>query len=100
MSRQRSKRFDLPPAQENVDKLEKIVKDGNYYGAQQMYKSLSARTSGGSAGRTNGESGSGRTSAESGTLQEFMGFAAAKNGRKRLKNGRNREFAAVFLSAG
>jgi hypothetical protein len=33
------------------------------------------------------------------TLQEFMGFAAAKNGRKRLKNGRNREFAAVFLSA-
>jgi hypothetical protein len=28
---------------QNVDKLEKVVKDGNYYGAQQMYKSLSAR---------------------------------------------------------
>ncbi|XP_058769990.1 protein GET4 [Vicia villosa] len=43
MSRQRSKRFELPPGQENVDKLEKVVKDGNYYGAQQMYKSISAR---------------------------------------------------------
>lgn len=28
---------------QNVDKLEKVVKDGNYYGAQQMYKSISAR---------------------------------------------------------
>jgi hypothetical protein len=28
---------------QNVAKLEKVVKDGNYYGAQQMYKSLSAR---------------------------------------------------------
>jgi hypothetical protein len=28
---------------QNVDKLEKVVKNGNYYGAQQMYKSLSAR---------------------------------------------------------
>ncbi|CAI8601607.1 unnamed protein product [Vicia faba] len=34
--------FELPPGQENVDKLEKVVKDGNYYGAQQMYKSISA----------------------------------------------------------
>ncbi|CAJ2629670.1 hypothetical protein L195_g014355 [Trifolium pratense] len=43
MSRQRSKRFDLPPALVNIEKLEQVVKDGNYYGAQQMYKSLSAR---------------------------------------------------------
>lgn len=43
MARQRSKRFELPPADENVEKLEKVVKDGNCYGAQQMYKSISAR---------------------------------------------------------
>ncbi|XP_061373934.1 protein GET4 [Gastrolobium bilobum] len=43
MSRQRSKRTELPPAQENIDKLEKVVNEGNYYGAQQMYKSISAR---------------------------------------------------------
>ncbi|XP_004496342.1 protein GET4 [Cicer arietinum] len=43
MSRPRSKRIELPPVQENVDKLEKVVKDGNFYGAQQMYKSISAR---------------------------------------------------------
>ncbi|KAL2324748.1 hypothetical protein Fmac_023806 [Flemingia macrophylla] len=43
MSRQRSRRIELPPAQENIEKLEKVVSEGNYYGAQQMYKSISAR---------------------------------------------------------
>ncbi|KAL9418982.1 hypothetical protein AB3S75_036854 [Citrus x aurantiifolia] len=43
MSRQRPKRTALPLAQENIDKLEKIVNEGNFYGAQQMYKSISAR---------------------------------------------------------
>ncbi|KAL5540706.1 hypothetical protein UlMin_045018 [Ulmus minor] len=42
MSRERPKRATLPPAQENVDKLAKVVEGGNYYGAQQMYKSISA----------------------------------------------------------
>ncbi|CAN1237747.1 Protein GET4 [Linum grandiflorum] len=43
MSRERSRRVALPPVQENIDKLEKVIKDGNCYGAQQMYKSVSAR---------------------------------------------------------
>ncbi|KAJ4720853.1 Golgi to ER traffic protein 4-like [Melia azedarach] len=43
MSRERPKRTVLPPAQENIDKLEKVVNEGNCYGAQQMYKSISAR---------------------------------------------------------
>ncbi|CAK9177974.1 unnamed protein product [Ilex paraguariensis] len=43
MLRERAKRTTLPPAQQNIDKLEKVVKEGNYYGAQQMYKSTSAR---------------------------------------------------------
>uniref|UniRef100_A0A5B6Z0W7 Golgi to ER traffic protein 4 n=1 Tax=Davidia involucrata TaxID=16924 RepID=A0A5B6Z0W7_DAVIN len=43
MSRERPRRGALPPAQENIEKLEKVVNDGNYYGAQQMYKSISAR---------------------------------------------------------
>ncbi|XP_044461795.1 protein GET4 [Mangifera indica] len=43
MSRQRPRRAALPPAQENVEKLEKVINDGNFYGAQQMYKSISAR---------------------------------------------------------
>ncbi|KAM7499182.1 hypothetical protein LguiA_023596 [Lonicera macranthoides] len=43
MSRDRIKKATLPPAQENIEKLEKIVQGGNYYGAQQMYKSISAR---------------------------------------------------------
>ncbi|CAB4270592.1 unnamed protein product [Prunus armeniaca] len=43
MSRERPKRGTLPPAQENIEKLEKVVEEGNYYGAQQMYKSISAR---------------------------------------------------------
>lgn len=28
---------------QNIDKLKKVVEEGNYYGAQQMYKSISAR---------------------------------------------------------
>lgn len=28
---------------QNIEKLEKVVNEGNYYGAQQMYKSISAR---------------------------------------------------------
>ncbi|XP_028782631.1 Golgi to ER traffic protein 4 homolog [Neltuma alba] len=43
MSRERLKRGALPPAQENIDKLQKVVNEGNYYGAQQMYKSVSVR---------------------------------------------------------
>ncbi|KAK7279695.1 hypothetical protein RJT34_24752 [Clitoria ternatea] len=43
MSRQRSRRIELPPAHENIEKLDKVVNEGNYYGAQQMYKSISAR---------------------------------------------------------
>ncbi|XP_028782851.1 Golgi to ER traffic protein 4 homolog [Neltuma alba] len=42
MSRER-KRAVLPPAQEHIDRLEKLVKEGNYYRAQQMYKSISTR---------------------------------------------------------
>lgn len=43
MARERIKRGALPPSQETIEKLEKSVIDGNYYGAQQMYKSMSAR---------------------------------------------------------
>ncbi|KAK9282621.1 hypothetical protein L1049_010839 [Liquidambar formosana] len=43
MSRERPRRGTLPPAQENIDKLEKVVNEGNFYEAQQMYKSISAR---------------------------------------------------------
>ncbi|GAV91335.1 DUF410 domain-containing protein [Cephalotus follicularis] len=43
MSLERPKRGTLPPAQENIEKLKKVVSEGNYYGAQQMYKSISAR---------------------------------------------------------
>lgn len=43
MLRERPRRGALPPVQEHIDKLEKVVNDGNYYGAQQMYKSISAR---------------------------------------------------------
>ncbi|OIW21391.1 hypothetical protein TanjilG_02558 [Lupinus angustifolius] len=43
MSNERAKRATLPPAQQNIDKLEKVVSAGNYYGAQQMYKSITAR---------------------------------------------------------
>ncbi|KAF3433857.1 hypothetical protein FNV43_RR24960 [Rhamnella rubrinervis] len=43
MSRERPRRGTLPPAQENIEKLRKVVEEGNSYGAQQMYKSISAR---------------------------------------------------------
>ncbi|KAL7184661.1 hypothetical protein ACSBR2_026748 [Camellia fascicularis] len=43
MSLERPRRGVLPPAQENIEKLQKVVNDGNYYGAQQMYKSVTAR---------------------------------------------------------
>ncbi|XP_058204667.1 protein GET4 [Rhododendron vialii] len=42
-TRERPRRGVLPPAQENIEKIAKVVKDGNCYGAQQMYKSISAR---------------------------------------------------------
>ncbi|KAK6234065.1 hypothetical protein QUC31_006471 [Theobroma cacao] len=43
MSGEKPKRATLPPVQENIDKLEKAINVGNFYGAQQMYKSISAR---------------------------------------------------------
>lgn len=43
MSRGRPKRATLPPAEENIGKLVEVVKGGDCYGAQQMYKSFSAR---------------------------------------------------------
>ncbi|KAL6847980.1 hypothetical protein ACP4OV_022108 [Aristida adscensionis] len=36
-------RRDLPPPQKTIEKLESMVSEGNYYEAQQMYKSTSAR---------------------------------------------------------
>ncbi|KAE8711077.1 LOB domain-containing protein 11-like [Hibiscus syriacus] len=43
MSREKLRRATLPPVQENITKLEKAINEGNFYGAQQMYKSISAR---------------------------------------------------------
>ncbi|GMI78797.1 Guided Entry of Tail-anchored proteins 4 [Hibiscus trionum] len=43
MSREKSRRANLPPVQANIDKLEEVINEGNRYGAQQMYKSISAR---------------------------------------------------------
>ncbi|KAL4341705.1 hypothetical protein GQ457_08G011130 [Hibiscus cannabinus] len=43
MSREKLRRAILPPVQENITKLEKSINEGNFYGAQQMYKSISAR---------------------------------------------------------
>ncbi|KAK8535995.1 hypothetical protein V6N12_012658 [Hibiscus sabdariffa] len=46
MSREKLRRANLPPVQaemQNIDKLEKVINEGNRYGAQQMYKSISAR---------------------------------------------------------
>ncbi|GMI86258.1 Guided Entry of Tail-anchored proteins 4 [Hibiscus trionum] len=43
MSREKPRRANLPPVQANIDKLEKVINEGNRYGAQQMYKSISAR---------------------------------------------------------
>ncbi|KAH6774348.1 golgi-to-ER traffic-like protein [Perilla frutescens var. hirtella] len=45
MSRERARRVTLPPAQETIEKVKKVVDEGNFYGAQQMYKSLGARYS-------------------------------------------------------
>lgn len=43
MLRERAKRITLAPVQENIEKIKQVVEDGNYYGAQQMYKTFSAR---------------------------------------------------------
>nr|CAD1839860.1 unnamed protein product [Ananas comosus var. bracteatus] len=43
MSRPRPRRGELPPPQATMEKLEKMVDNGNYYEAQQIYKSTSAR---------------------------------------------------------
>ncbi|KAL6503064.1 hypothetical protein OROHE_023928 [Orobanche hederae] len=43
MSRERVKRISLAPGSQSVEKIKKVVEEGNYYGAQQMYKSFSAR---------------------------------------------------------
>ncbi|KAJ0979291.1 hypothetical protein J5N97_014765 [Dioscorea zingiberensis] len=43
MSRERTKRGVLPPPQQHIEKMEKLVNDGNCYEAQQMYKSFSVR---------------------------------------------------------
>ncbi|KAJ0657421.1 putative golgi to ER traffic protein [Helianthus annuus] len=43
MSRERFRKALLPPGAENIEKLKNIVKEGNYYGAQQMYKTTSSR---------------------------------------------------------
>ncbi|GJY09525.1 Golgi to ER traffic protein 4 [Tanacetum coccineum] len=43
MSRERFRKALLPPGAENIEKLKNIIKEGNYYGAQQMYKTTSAR---------------------------------------------------------
>ncbi|OVA02801.1 Uncharacterized protein family UPF0363 [Macleaya cordata] len=43
MARARLKKGPLPPSEETIEKLEKTATEGNYYGAQQMYKSISAR---------------------------------------------------------
>ncbi|CAL9170798.1 unnamed protein product, partial [Musa hybrid cultivar] len=43
MSRSRGRRGELPPSQETIEKLENMVDACNFYEAQQMYKSLSAR---------------------------------------------------------
>ncbi|KAI9098475.1 hypothetical protein K1719_025100 [Acacia pycnantha] len=43
MSRERTRRAVLPPAQEHIDRLEMLLKEGNHYRGQQMYKSISTR---------------------------------------------------------
>ncbi|GFP80543.1 golgi to er traffic protein 4 homolog [Phtheirospermum japonicum] len=43
MLRERAKRIILAPGPQSVEKIKKVVEEGNYYGAQQMYKSFSAR---------------------------------------------------------
>ncbi|KAL2487647.1 hypothetical protein Fot_40939 [Forsythia ovata] len=46
MFRERAKRVLLSSAKETTEKIKKVVDEGNYYGAQQMYKSFSARYTG------------------------------------------------------
>ncbi|KAL3649201.1 hypothetical protein CASFOL_005604 [Castilleja foliolosa] len=43
MLRERARRIILAPGPQSVEKIRKVVEEGNYYGAQQMYKSFSAR---------------------------------------------------------
>ncbi|XP_047964541.1 protein GET4 isoform X1 [Salvia hispanica] len=43
MSRERTRRITLAPAEETIEKIKKVVEEGNFYGAQQMYKSLGSR---------------------------------------------------------
>ncbi|KAL1569259.1 protein GET4-like isoform X1 [Salvia divinorum] len=43
MSRERARRVTLAPAEETIEKIKKVVEEGNFYGAQQMYKSLGSR---------------------------------------------------------
>ncbi|XP_022156655.1 Golgi to ER traffic protein 4 homolog [Momordica charantia] len=43
MSRARSRRIVLPPVQEHIYKIEEVIEEGDYYGAQQMYKTVGAR---------------------------------------------------------
>ncbi|KMZ73759.1 Golgi to ER traffic protein 4 [Zostera marina] len=43
MSRERVRRGVLPPSEETIKKLKEAIDAGNFYGAQQMYKSFSAR---------------------------------------------------------
>lgn len=45
MSKERPRRANLPPVQENIEKFGNMINGGNYYGAQQMYKSISTRYS-------------------------------------------------------
>ncbi|KNA24235.1 hypothetical protein SOVF_017830 [Spinacia oleracea] len=39
----RPRKASLPPALQSIEKLQKVIDNGNFYGAQQMYKSTSAR---------------------------------------------------------
>lgn len=39
----RPRKASLPPALQSIEKLQKVIDGGNFYGAQQMYKSTSAR---------------------------------------------------------
>ncbi|XP_042024296.1 protein GET4-like isoform X2 [Salvia splendens] len=43
MSRERARRVTLAPAEETIEKIKKVVEEGNFYGALQMYKSLGSR---------------------------------------------------------
>ncbi|XP_042004939.1 protein GET4-like isoform X1 [Salvia splendens] len=43
MSRERARRVSLAPAEETIEKIKKVAEEGNFYGAQQMYKSFGCR---------------------------------------------------------